>query len=45
MPAGVLEAKVTLPSNFEVSDQEIFLFAPVPRVLQWDRIKLLASQY
>ena len=33
MPAGVLEAKVTLPSNFEVSDQEIFLFAPVPSVL------------
>lgn len=33
LPAGLLEAKATFPANFEVSDQEISLFAAVPAVV------------
>ena len=33
LPAGLMEAKITLPHNFEVTDQEITLFAAVPSIL------------
>ena len=33
LPAGQLEAKISLPEKFEVSDQDVTLFASVPSVL------------
>ena len=33
LPAGLMEARITLPADFEANDQEVTLFASVPSIL------------